>query len=152
MSLRNDLTLGLTLAGFTSQLVSCQLSAVSWKYTSVARGSVYSAITSYVNVGEPTEIGRPCASLTLTVTIPPCSFLWRNIGMAKRSPKSVGLRTETDLALKSARRPRAIPATLTSPSIPCGSGSSRASHSEPTKVRILTRGGHDWTTRCSTIE
>jgi bifunctional non-homologous end joining protein LigD len=98
--------------------------------------------------------------------------------MAKRPPKSIGLRTEPDLPLKSrapaARDPRqprlpfdAMPdrigpcLALLASKPPKGDdwafeikwdGYRLAIHVEPTKVRILTRGGHDWTTRFSAIE
>ncbi len=98
--------------------------------------------------------------------------------MAKRPPKSIGLRTEPDLPLKSrapaARDPKQprLPfdpmpdriepcLALLASKPPTGDdwafeikwdGYRLAVHVEPTKVRILTRGGHDWTTRFSAIE
>jgi bifunctional non-homologous end joining protein LigD len=97
--------------------------------------------------------------------------------MAKRPPKSLGLRTEPDLPLRSrapaARDPRQprLPfdpmpdriepcLALLASKPPKGDdwafeikwdGYRLAIHVEPTKVRILTRGGHDWTTRFSAI-
>jgi bifunctional non-homologous end joining protein LigD len=98
--------------------------------------------------------------------------------MAKRPPKSIGLQTEPDQPLKSrasaARDPRQprLPfdpmpdriepcLALLASKPPTGDdwafeikwdGYRLAIHIEPTKVRILTRGGHDWTTRFSAIE
>jgi bifunctional non-homologous end joining protein LigD len=97
--------------------------------------------------------------------------------MAKRPPKSIGLRTEPEVPLKSrapaARDPRQprLPfdpmpdriepcLALLASKPPKGDdwafeikwdGYRLAIHVEPTKVRILTRGGHDWTTRFSGI-
>lgn len=97
--------------------------------------------------------------------------------MAKRPPKSIGLRTEPELPLKSRapaprdpRQPR-LPfdpmpdriepcLALLASKPPTGDdwafeikwdGYRLAVHVEPTAVRILTRGGHDWTTRFSGI-
>ncbi|WP_426130243.1 non-homologous end-joining DNA ligase [Pararhizobium sp. PWRC1-1] len=98
--------------------------------------------------------------------------------MAKLPPKSLGLRTEPDQPLKSrapaARDPRQprLPfdpmpdriepcLALLASKPPKGDewafeikwdGYRLSLHVEPTKVRILTRGGHDWTTRFSAIE
>jgi bifunctional non-homologous end joining protein LigD len=98
--------------------------------------------------------------------------------MAKRPPKSIGLRSEPDLPLKSrppAKRDRNQPRlsfdsmpdriepclALLAPKPPKGDdwafeikwdGYRLAIHVEPTRIRILTRGGHDWTTRFSGIE
>ena len=98
--------------------------------------------------------------------------------MAKRPPKSIGLRTEADAPLKSRapaprdpKQPR-LPfdpmpdriepcLALLSKTVPKGDdwafeikwdGYRLALHVEPTRVRILTRGGHDWTSRFSGIE
>lgn len=97
--------------------------------------------------------------------------------MAKRPPKSIGLRTEPELPLKSrapvARDPRQprLPfdpmpdriepcLALLAAKPPKGDdwafeikwdGYRLAIHVEPMMVRILTRGGHDWTTRFSGI-
>ncbi|KQT05076.1 ATP-dependent DNA ligase [Rhizobium sp. Leaf391] len=97
--------------------------------------------------------------------------------MAKRPPKTIGLRTEADAPLKSrapaARDPRqpALPfdpmpdriepcLALLTGKPPKGDdwafeikwdGYRLAVHVEPTKVRILTRGGHDWTSRFTGI-
>jgi bifunctional non-homologous end joining protein LigD len=99
---------------------------------------------------------------------------WR---MAKRPPKTIGLRSDTDLPLKSrapAKRDPGQPRLPFDPMPdriePClallaakppkgddwafeiqWDGYRLAIHVEPTKVRILTRGGHDWTTRFSGI-
>ncbi|WP_426235907.1 non-homologous end-joining DNA ligase [Pararhizobium sp. DWP1-1-3] len=98
--------------------------------------------------------------------------------MAKRPPKSIGLRTEPDQPLKSrAPAPRdpnqprlpfdPIPdriepcLALLASKPPKGDdwafeikwdGYRLAVHVEPTNIRILTRGGHDWTTRFTGIE
>ena len=83
--------------------------------------------------------------------------------MAKRPPKTIGLRSEGDLPLKS-RTPASAPIpdrlepclALLAAKPPKGSdwvfeikwdGYRLAIHVEPTRVRLLTRGGHEWTTR-----
>lgn len=98
--------------------------------------------------------------------------------MAKPPPKSIDLRTEPDLPLKSrarktrdANQPRLPFDPMPDRIEPClallagkppkgddwafeikWDGYRLAIHVEPTKVRILTRGGHDWTTRFSGLE
>ncbi|KQV32890.1 non-homologous end-joining DNA ligase [Rhizobium sp. Root1204] len=98
--------------------------------------------------------------------------------MAKRPPKPIGLRAEPDLPLKSRARKARDPnqprlpfdpmpdriepcLALLAAKPPKGDdwafeikwdGYRLAIHVEPTKVRILTRGGHDWTTRFSGLE
>jgi bifunctional non-homologous end joining protein LigD len=97
--------------------------------------------------------------------------------MAKRPPKTIGLRTEADVPLKSRAPAKRDPnqsrlpfdpmpdriepcLALLAAKPPKGDdwafeikwdGYRLAIHVEPTKVRILTRGGHDWTTRFSGI-
>lgn len=104
-------------------------------------------------------------------------LLWRNVAMAKRPPKTIGLRSEPDLPLKSRATAKRDPdqprlpfdpmpdriepcLALLAARPPKGDdwafeikwdGYRLAIHVEPTKVRILTRGGHDWTTRFSGI-